>query len=70
MVIYKQQYLPTIITSSSEAFFLKCVHRSMANIVLLLLNIEVSDDIRADNITANIIPRAPVMEKKKRKIRK
>jgi len=36
---------------------------SMANTVLLLLNIDVSDDIRADNITANIIPRAPVGQK-------
>ena len=46
-------------TSSSDAFFLICVHRSIANIVLLLLKIDVRDDIKADNITASIKPRAP-----------
>ena len=49
-------------TSSSDAFFLICVHRSIANIVLLLLKIDVSDDIKADNITASIIPRAPELK--------
>ena len=47
-------------SSISDALLLKWVQMSMANTVLLLLNIDVSDDIRADNITANIIPRAPV----------
>ena len=50
-------------SSISDALLLKWVQMSMANTVLLLLNIDVSDDIRADNITANIIPRAPVGQK-------
>lgn len=45
--------------SSSEAFFLTNVHMSMAKIVLLLLKMEVSEDIKAANITASIKPRAP-----------
>lgn len=53
-------YLPTIMSSNSLALRLICVQISMANMVLLLLNIDVSDDISADNITANIIPRAPL----------
>ena len=53
----------TIMSSISDALLLKWVQMSMANTVLLLLNIDVSDDIRADNITANIIPRAPVGQK-------
>lgn len=52
-------YLPIIMTSSSEAVFLICNQMSIANIVQLLLNMEVRDDIRAANITANIKPLAP-----------
>lgn len=53
-------YLPTIIISNSEACFLILVQISMANIVLLLLKMEVREDMRAAIITASIIPRAPV----------
>lgn len=52
-------YLPTIICSLGEAFFLILSHMSIVNIVLLELNIEVSDDMSAANMTASIIPRAP-----------
>ena len=45
--------------SSSEAFFLIWHQMSIANIVQLLLKIDVNDDIRAANITANIKPLAP-----------
>ena len=45
--------------SISEAFFLIWHQMSIANIVQLLLNMEVNDDIRAANITANIKPLAP-----------
>jgi len=51
--------LPTIISSSSDDFFRMWVQISMANIVADELNIDVSDDISADIITASIIPRAP-----------
>uniref|UniRef100_A0A0B6ZRS2 Uncharacterized protein n=1 Tax=Arion vulgaris TaxID=1028688 RepID=A0A0B6ZRS2_9EUPU len=51
--------LPTIISSTSVAFFLILLHISIVNIVLLLLKIEVREEIRADIITDNIRPRSP-----------
>lgn len=58
--ICNYMYLPTIMISNSEACFLILVQISMANIVLLLLKMEVREDMRAAIITASIIPRAPV----------
>ena len=55
----KTNYLPTTICSLGEAFFLILIQISIVNIVLLELNIDVNEDIRAANMTANIIPRAP-----------
>ena len=52
--------LPTIISSTSPAFFLKRHQMSTVKMVLLLLNIDVSDDVIADSMTATISPRAPV----------
>lgn len=59
-------YLPTIICSRGDAFFLILSQMSMVNMVLLELNIEVNEDMRAANITASIIPRAPVNGKANR----
>lgn len=46
--------------SNSEACFLILVQMSIANMVLLLLKMEVREDMSAAIITASIIPRAPV----------
>jgi hypothetical protein len=51
---------PTIISSQSFAYGRTRFQMSIVNIVLLELNIDVSDDIRAAIITANIRPRAPL----------
>lgn len=51
--------LPTIMSSHSEASDLKLFHRSKVKMVLELLKIEVSDDMRAAIITAIIRPRRP-----------
>ena len=53
------RYLPTIMSSISLAFFLNCLQISMVKIVELLLKMDVSDDIKADIITASMRPRAP-----------
>lgn len=52
-------YLPTIMSSHSEARDLKLFHRSMVKMVLALLKMEVSEDMRAAIITAIIKPRSP-----------
>lgn len=52
-------YLPTIMSSHSEARDLKVFHRSMVKMVLALLKMEVSEDMRAAIITAIIKPRSP-----------
>lgn len=52
-------YLPTTISSCSDACLRKRCHTSMANRVLLLLKIEVSELMRAAMITAIIRPRSP-----------
>lgn len=49
-------YLPTIISSISVALLLTLLQISMVNIVELLLKIDVSDDIKADIITASSRP--------------
>ena len=36
-----------------------CVHKSIAKIVDAELKMDVREDMRADNITANIMPLAP-----------
>ena len=46
-------------SSISLAFFLNCLQISMVKIVELLLKMDVSDDIKADIITASMRPRAP-----------
>lgn len=53
-------YLPTIMSSHSEAARRKYLHKSMVNRVLELLKMEVSDDMRAAIITAIIRPRRPM----------
>ena len=53
-------YLLTIIISMSPAFLRIRIQISMVNIVLLLLNMEVSEDMSADIMTASMSPRAPV----------
>ena len=53
-------YLPTIKSSRCLADGLTLLHTSMVNTVLALLNIDVSELIIADNITAISRPRAPV----------
>ena len=50
--------------SNSEACFLILVQMSIANMVLLLLKMEVREDMSAAIITASIIPRAPVNTKR------
>lgn len=52
-------YLPTIISSHSDARDLKVFHRSMVKMVLELLKMEVREDMRAAIITAIIKPRSP-----------
>lgn len=52
-------HLPTTISSCSVAFRRKRCHTSMANRVLLLLKMEVSELMRAAMITAIIRPRRP-----------
>lgn len=52
-------HLPTTISSCSVAFLRKRCHTSMANSVLLLLKMEVSELMRAAMITAIIKPRRP-----------
>lgn len=49
-------HLPTIISSTSEAFFRILLQMSMVKMVLLLLKIDVRDEIKADIITASIRP--------------
>jgi len=49
-------YLPTIISSTSDEFFLILLQMSIVKMVLLLLKIEVKEEIKADIITANIKP--------------
>lgn len=51
-------YLPTISSSISDAFFRILVQISTVKMVLLLLNMDVRELIRADIITAIINPRA------------
>ena len=51
---------PTIICSVSEGFFLNLPHISMVKIVEEELKMDVSDDINAAIITANIMPDNPV----------
>ena len=50
---------PTTRSSVSEGLLLNLVQTSMVKIVEELLNIEVSDDIRAAIITANMRPFRP-----------
>lgn len=52
-------YLPTIISSRSDAFFLMSFQISIVKIVDAELKMEVNEDIKAANITANIKPRRP-----------
>lgn len=52
-------YLPTIMSSHSEAAWRKYLHKSMVNRVLELLKMEVREDMSAANITAIIRPRRP-----------
>ncbi len=51
--------LPTTMSSQSLALGLALFQMSIVNIVLLELKMDVSDDMRAAIITANIRPRAP-----------
>lgn len=57
-------YLPTNISSHSDALALKLFHRSMVKMVLELLKMEVREDMRAAIITAIISPRRPAREKR------
>ncbi len=52
-------YLPTIMSSHSEAVRRMFLQRSMVKMVLELLNMEVREDMRAANITAIINPLRP-----------
>lgn len=58
----EDSYLPTTISSHSEALVLKLFHRSMVKMVLALLKTEVSEDMRAAIITAIINPLSPNRE--------
>ncbi len=51
--------LPTIMSSTSEAFFLILLQMSMVKSVLLELKMEVREEMRADIMTASIRPRRP-----------
>ena len=62
--MYAGTNLPTIMISNSEACFLILVQMSIANMVLLLLKMEVREDMSAAIITASIIPRAPINTKR------
>ena len=55
----EQGYRPTINSSNVVARGRNIGHMSIVNIVLLLLKIDVSDDMSADNITAIMSPRSP-----------
>ena len=57
--VIKYLYLPTTRGSHDFWFFLKRAHMSIVNSVLALLKTDVSDDIRADIITASMRPLAP-----------
>lgn len=59
-------YLPTIMSSHSDARDLKLFHRSMVKMVLALLKMEVREDMRAAIITAIIKPRSPGRENTQR----
>lgn len=59
-------YLPTNISSHSDARLLKLFHRSMVKMVLELLKMEVREDMRAAIITAIISPRRPGRENTQR----
>lgn len=59
-------YLPTIMSSHSDARDLKVIHRSMVKMVLALLKMEVREDMRAAIITAIIKPRSPGRENTER----
>lgn len=61
-------YLPTIISSHSEAVRRMFLQRSMVKMVLELLNMEVKEDMRAANITAIIKPLRPWQTHKKKMI--
>ena len=56
---HSTSHLLTIIFSTSPARGLIRIQTSTVNMVLLLLKTDVSDDIRADIMTANMSPRAP-----------
>lgn len=56
---YTVRYLPTIINSTSLAFFLILHQISMVKMVLLLLKMDVKEEIKADIITDNINPLSP-----------
>lgn len=58
-------YLPTTMSSLSDACRLMRSQMSIVKRVLLLLNIEVREDMRAAIITAIIRPRIPAGKKKK-----
>ena len=60
--IHIQTYLPTSKSSLDEGFVVrKRDHISIVKMVDAELKMDVSDDIRAANITANIIPRRPLL---------
>jgi len=52
-------HLPMTMSSKSEAFFLKSFQISMVKMVEAELKMDVNEDMRAANITANIRPRTP-----------
>lgn len=52
-------YLPTIMSSHSEADLRMYLHRSMVKMVLELLNMEVKEDMSAASMTAIIRPLRP-----------
>ncbi len=53
---------PTTISSKSEAFLRISFQMSMVKMVEAELKMEVREDMRAANITANIIPLKPVVD--------
>ena len=55
-------YLPTIISSLTDAFRLKVEYISIVNNVLALLNIEVKSLIKAASITDSITPFNPKIQ--------
>lgn len=69
MYVYEEKlahclYLPTTMSSLSDACRLMRSQMSIVKRVLLLLNIEVREDMRAAIITAIIRPRIPAGKKK------